>query len=258
MLCSSIALFDIEPKYTMRNLTFLRSFSYTMMLTGFIAVLVGYTSSVAIILQALEVLGLSNTQMGSWLMMLGIGMGITTIALSIYYKTSILTAWSTPGIALLATSLSETPINEAIGVFIFASALMLICGLTGIFSKLISLIPRSIASAMLAGILLQFGLRLFDALEMNLILSITMLITYLFSRRYFPLYAMIIVLIIGIITISLQGKLQFTPIEAPFVAPSFIMPQFSITSLISVGIPFFIVSLVSQNAPAIAILQAND
>lgn len=258
MLCSSIALFDIEPKYTMRNLTFLRSFSYTMMLTGFIAVLVGYTSSVAIILQALEVLGLSNTQMGGWLMMLGIGMGITTIALSVYYKMPILTAWSTPGIALLATSLSETPINEAIGVFIFASALMLICGLTGIFSKLISLIPRSIASAMLAGILLQFGLRLFDALEMNLILSITMLITYLFSRRYFPLYAMIIVLIIGIITISLQGKLQFTPIEAPFVAPSFIMPQFSITSLISVGIPFFIVSLVSQNAPAIAILQAND
>lgn len=242
----------------MRNFTFLKSFSHTMIVTGFVAILVGYTSSVAIILQALEALGLDNVQIGSWLMMLGIGMGITTIGLSLYFRTPLVTAWSTPGIALLATSLSDVSINEAIGIFIFSSALMLVCGITGIFAKLIHIIPKSIASAMLAGILLQFGLGLFDALEVNFILCIIMLLTYLFSRRFFPLYAIIIVLIIGVMVVGLQDSLQFTATESLFVMPSIIMPHFSITSLISIGIPFFVVTLVSQNAPAIAILQANN
>lgn len=242
----------------MRNLPFFRSFSHTMVITGLVAILVGYTSSVAIVLQALEALGLNGSQMGSWLMMLGLGMGVTTIGLSLYFRTPLVTAWSTPGIALLATSLSDVTLNEAIGIFIFSSILMLICGLTGIFAKLINFIPKSIASAMLAGILLQFGLGLFATLEINFTLCAIMLLVYLFARRFFPLYAIILVLITGVAIVALQGNIEFASAETLFIKPSIITPHFSISSLISIGIPFFIVTLVSQNAPAIAILQAND
>lgn len=241
----------------MRNLTFLKSFSHTMMMTGFVAVLVGYASSVAIILQALEMLGLTSTQIGGWLMMLGIGMGITTIALSLYYKTPFLTAWSTPGIALLVTSSMDLTIHEAVGVFMFSALLMFICGITGIFAKLMNYIPRTIASAMLAGILLRFGLNLFGALQINLTLTLLMISAYLLTRRFFPLYAIIAALITGIIIVSLTGDIQFKTQGSILIAPEFILPHFTMTSIVSIGIPFFIVSLASQNAPAIAILQVH-
>lgn len=241
----------------MRNLPFLRPFSHTMILTGFVAVLVGYASSVAIILQALETLGLDISQISHWLMMLGIGMGITTIGLSLYYKTPILTAWSTPGIALLATSLTGITIHEAVGIFIFSSALMFLCGITGLFAKLMSFIPRSIASAMLAGILLKFDINLFISLESNFILCISMLVAYIVTRRLFPLYAIIVTLLVGIIVITFMGEWQNNTMIYHWSLPAFIMPHFSLSAMIGIGIPFFIVSLTSQNAPAIAILQAN-
>ncbi|WP_413483298.1 benzoate/H(+) symporter BenE family transporter [Morganella psychrotolerans] len=241
----------------MSKLTFFRAFSPAMMMTGLVAVLIGYASSVAIILQALDVAGLDAAQTGSWLMMLGIGMGVTTIGLSLWYKMPVLTAWSTPGIALLVTSLSGVTINEAVGVFIFASGLMFLCGITGIFARLMAHIPRTIASAMLAGILLRFGLNAFDALEVNFILCAAMLAAYVLTRRRFPLYAIIATLITGIAVAALRGELHFVQSGAIFTLPSFVMPEFTLTSVVSVGIPFFIVSLASQNAPGIAILQAN-
>lgn len=241
----------------MSKLTFFRTFSPAMMMTGLVAVLVGYASSVAIILQALDVAGLDAAQTGGWLMMLGVGMGVTTIGLSLWYKMPVLTAWSTPGIALLVTSLSGVTINEAVGVFIFASGLMFLCGVTGIFARLMTYIPRALASAMLAGILLRFGLTAFGALNTRFVLCAAMIAAYVVMRRVFPLYAIIAALITGITVAGLSGELHFVRSGNVFALPEFVMPSFTLTSLISVGIPFFIVSLASQNAPGIAILQAG-
>lgn len=101
---------------------------------------------------------------------LGIGMGASGLILSLYYKTPILTAWSTPGAALLAVSLVGIPLNQAIGAFIFCGALLTITGLTGLFEKLCKLVPLSIANAMLAGVLFQFGLGVFKSLEQETLL----------------------------------------------------------------------------------------
>ncbi|CDL86343.1 benzoate/H(+) symporter BenE family transporter [Xenorhabdus cabanillasii] len=236
--------------------SFFRDFSPATLVTGFVAVLVGYASSVAIILQAVTAIGVESSQIGAWLVTLGIGMGISTIALSLYYRTPILTAWSTPGIALLATHFPNTSVNEAIGIFIFASTLMLICGITGLFAKLMNYIPPSIAAAMLAGILLRFGLDAFAMLQSNFWLCGIMLLIYLIFRRYFPLYAIISTLAAGIIICIISGNLNLASENITFSMPKFVMPQFSATTLIGVGIPFFIVTMASQNAPGIATLQA--
>ena len=76
---------------------------------------------------------------------LGLGMGVTSIGLSLYYRTPVVTAWSTPGAALLVTSLPGTSINEAIGVFVFATGLILLCGVTGLFAKMMHYIPQALS-----------------------------------------------------------------------------------------------------------------
>lgn len=148
---------------------------FPAVLAGFVAVLVGYASSAAIIWQAAAAAGASTQQIAGWMTALGLGMGISTLALSWWYKAPVLTAWSTPGAALLATSLHGVTLAETIGVFIFANTLILLCGVTGLFARLMKLIPHSLAAAMLAGVLLQFGLKAFSNLERHIFLCGSML-----------------------------------------------------------------------------------
>ena len=106
-------------------------FSFSHPIAGFIAVLVGYTSSVAIVFQAAHALGATPEQLSSWLLVLGLGMGVTCIGLAWYFKTPVLTAWSTPGAALLVTSVDGITMPEAIGAFLVSSGLIALCGRRG-------------------------------------------------------------------------------------------------------------------------------
>lgn len=176
----------------------LSDLSLSAVVAGFIAVLVGYTSTAAIIFQAAAPAGASPSQIGGWLTMFGLGIGITSLGLSLWYKMPILTAWSTPGAALLVTSLPGIPLAEAIGVFVFAAGLTLLCGVTGIFARLMAHIPQGIAAAMLAGILLPFGLSAFVTLQSQFAMTFTMCLCFLLARRWLPRFAVLIALAAGL------------------------------------------------------------
>lgn len=163
-----------------------QDFSFSSLVAGFIAVLTGYSSAAVIVFQAAEAAGASSSQISSWMWALGISMGLTTLGLSWRYKMPIITAWSTPGAALLVTSLPGLSMPQAIGAFLFSALLITLCGVTGLFARLMHKIPASLAAAMLAGILLQFGLNLFISLEQQLLLPLAMMATYLISKRYLP------------------------------------------------------------------------
>ena len=135
------------------------------LLAGFLAVLIGYASSAAIIWQAAIVAGATTAQISGWMTALGLAMGVSTLTLTLWYRVPVLTAWSTPGAALLVTGLQGLTLNEAIGVFIVTNALIVLCGITGLFARLMRIIPHSLAAAMLAGILLRFGLQAFASLD---------------------------------------------------------------------------------------------
>jgi len=179
-------------------ITFFRDLSLPAVVAGFIAVAVGYTSSVAIIFQAAASAGADGAQVNSWIGALGIGMGISTIALSLYYKAPILTAWSTPGAALLATSSINGDLSQLIAAFMFSAVLIIISGVTGWFEKIMDRIPASLAAAMLAGILVQFGLNVFISMQTELILCLTMFIAYLLLKLTLPNYAVIGALVTGV------------------------------------------------------------
>lgn len=227
------------------------------LISGCIAVLVGYTGSVAIIFQAIDLLGATQAQANSWMLALGLGMGLSGLVLSLRYRMPILTAWSTPGAALLVISLDGIPMGEAIGAFLFCGVLLTITGLTGWFEKLSQFIPDTIASAMLAGILFRFGLGVFSSMEENLPLVAIMCLTYLAGKRWFARYAIPAVLGGGILFCWVTGALN-TDTEFVFsvAQPVFVMPTFSLVALISVGLPLYIVTMTSQNMPGIVALRA--
>ncbi len=189
-------------------------------------------------------------------MALGFGMAITTFGLSLRFKAPVITAWSTPGAALLATSLTDVSMPEAIGAFLFSALLITVFGVTGWFEKVIDRIPLSIAAAMLAGILFQFGVDIFHSMESRFSLVAGMFVVYLLARRLIPRYAIIIVLILGLSICQMQSLIQFNDFQFAFTAPVFIYPEFSLSVLIGVGIPLFVVTMVSQNIPGIAVLRA--
>ncbi|MBE3512563.1 benzoate/H(+) symporter BenE family transporter [Enterobacter cloacae complex sp. I2] len=230
---------------------------FPAVLAGFVAVLVGYASSAAIIWQAAAAAGATPQQIGGWMTALGLGMGISTLALSWWYKAPVLTAWSTPGAALLATSLHGVTLAETIGVFMFANALILLCGVTSLFARLMKLIPHSLAAAMLAGVLLQFGLKAFSNLEGHLFLCGSMLAAWLVAKAVAPRYAIVVTLLVGILAAWAGGDVVTNKMTLSVIMPEFVAPAFTFTSLLSIGLPFFLVTMASQNAPGFATMQAS-
>lgn len=224
---------------------------------GFAAVLVGFASSVAIVLQAANAAGASEAQMVSWIGALGLGMGLTCIGFSWYYRAPVVTAWSTPGAALLATSLSGASLPEAVGAFLFSALLTLLLGISGAFERIMARVPLPIASAMLAGILLQFGLSVFTSLQASPLLVGIMLATYLVGRRWLPRYGIILVLVAGFAASWLLGEIHSEQLDWSLARLQWVMPEFNVPVLLGVGLPLFIVTMTSQNIPGVATLRAS-
>ncbi|MES0266619.1 benzoate/H(+) symporter BenE family transporter [Citrobacter sedlakii] len=237
----------------------MRAFSLPLptLLSGFVAVLIGYASSAAIIWQTAVAAGASAEQIAGWMTALGIAMGVSTLGLSLWYRAPVLTAWSTPGAALLVTGLQGVTLAEAVGVFIVANALIVICGITGLFARMMRIIPHSLAAAMLAGILLRFGLQAFTNLEGHLMLCGSMLLAWLALKRVAPRYAVIAALFTGAVVAWLEGEVVTRTLSVAPVIPTFIAPSFSLAHALGVAVPLFLVTMASQNAPGVATMKAS-
>ena len=223
---------------------------------GFVAVLVGFTSSAVIIFQAAAAGGATPAQTGSWLLALGVGLAVTCIALSWRYRMPIITAWSTPGAALLATSLVGGPMADAIGAFMFCGMLIFLSGVTGWFERIINHIPVPLAAALLAGVLARFGIDAVAALAGQPGLVLAMFAAYLLGRRWLPRYAVILVLLAGVALAALLGLIRTEALAITIAVPQFVMPAFTPSVLLGVGLPLFVVTMASQNVPGVAVLKA--
>ncbi|MGR6778272.1 benzoate/H(+) symporter BenE family transporter [Moritella viscosa] len=224
---------------------------------GFIASLIGFTSSIALIYQAASNLGADLVMISSWVFALGLGMGISSIGLSIYYRTPLLIAWSTPGAALLITSTQGFSINEAVAAFIFSACLITLSGISGLFEKLMNRVPLQIASAMLAGILLSFGIDVFNVMNESPLLVGLMFITYLVCKSLIPRFSMFAILMVGMTSASMQGLFVVPNLEWGVGQLIYIEPEWSLAALINIGLPLFLVTMATQNMPGIAILKAH-
>lgn len=224
---------------------------------GFVAMLTGYTSSLVLMFQAGQNAGLSSAQISSWIWALSIGMGLATIGLTLRYRVPIVIAWSTPGAALLISSLPGVPYSEAIGAFIVCALLITLCGVTGSFERLMRQVPSSLASALLAGVLFRIGIEICNAAEQQTLLVLAMFFSYLLCKRFSPRYAVFAALLVGVLLAGILGQLDFSRFRLELAVPEWTTPSFSLAATISIGIPLFIVAMASQNMPGIAVLRAD-
>ena len=165
-------------------------FSFQALGQGLLVALVGYASSAAILIQGLVAVGASVSQIASALVMIGILMGIVAVALSWLLRMPISIAWSTPGMALLATTGAVAGgFPAAVAAFIAVGVLIMLTGLWSPLGRLVAAIPKSIASAMLAGILLKLCLAPFVALGKVPWLAAAVLVTWLVFMRIARGYA---------------------------------------------------------------------
>ncbi|MFO1319939.1 MAG: benzoate/H(+) symporter BenE family transporter [Burkholderiales bacterium] len=234
-----------------------KDLSLSAVVAGFVTVLVGFTSSAVIVFQAATALHATPGQIASWMWALGLGMGLTCIALSLRYRMPVVTAWSTPGAAMLITGAAGVSLPEATGAFLLSAVLISIAGFTGFFERALNRIPLSLASALLAGILVRFGMDAFVAMKTQFLLAFAMFIAYLGGRRFKPRYAVMVALAVGVAVAAAQGLLRFDTVRLAFAVPEFVRPDFTISSLVGVGLPLFVVTMASQNVPGVAAIRAS-
>lgn len=234
-----------------------RDFSLSAVVAGFVTVLVGFTSSAVIVFQGAHAMGAGPAQIASWMWALGLGMGFTCIGLSLRYRMPVVTAWSTPGAAMLITVPAGISLGEATFAFLVSALLIIVAGFSGWFERAMSRIPVSIASGMLAGVLLRFGLDLFVAMKTQFLLAFAMFGVYLVMRRIKPRYAVIAAFGLGIVIAAVQGLMRWETVSLELANPVWITPQFSWTVLAGVAIPLFVVTMASQNIPGVAVIRAS-
>jgi benzoate membrane transport protein len=237
---------------------FFKDLSLSAFTAGFVAVLVGFTSSVAIVFQAALAFGATPDIIASWMWSLSIGMGLCTLIPSVWLKKPVMVAWSTPGAAVLAAAGAVGGFNmaDAVGAFIVCALLITLVGATGWFERMMGRIPVALASALLAGVLTRFALQGFGAAQTALPLVATMVVTYLLGKRWMPRYAVMLTLLVAIIFVAVGAGFKPVNITFGLTWPVFVMPQFSIAAVVSLTLPLFVVTMASQNVPGVAAIHA--
>ena len=243
---------------------FFRDLSLSAVTAGFVAVLVGFTSSVAIVFQAALAFGATPEMVASWMWALGIGMGLCTVVPSLWLRKPVMVAWSTPGAAVLATAgaagatgaVGGFGMQEAVGAFMVCAVLITLAGWTGWFERVMNRIPAALASALLAGVLARFGLSGFAAAQTALPLVLAMLLAYLAGKRWWPRYAVPLTLVVAIVYVAASAGFTGPPIVFGITLPVFVIPQFTLAATVSLALPLFIVTMASQNLPGVAAIGA--
>jgi benzoate membrane transport protein len=223
---------------------------------GFTAVLVGYTSSVVIVMQAATSAGASPDQIEGWLLALGVVLGLTSIGFSWFYKVPVLTAWSTPGAAYLVSSATQYELPALIGAFMVTGLLIFLTGLVSPLSKAMQRIPSPLATAMLAAILLPFCVQAFEPVMTMPVLFLAMFSAYMLSKRFMPKYVMLILLLTGFIgTILLDGT-EIDSIDLTITQATWIAPSLNLAVILNISLPLYIITMLSQNLPGIAMMRS--
>ncbi|MFI0262322.1 benzoate/H(+) symporter BenE family transporter [Streptomyces sp. NPDC017056] len=235
----------------------LRDASLSAVLAGFVAVVVSYSGPLVIVLAAANAGHLDRAQTSSWVWAISIGSGLTCIALSLRTRMPVITAFSTPGAALLVTSLGAYSYAEAIGAFVVTGAVITLVGLTGVFGRLMRQVPTAVVSAMLAGILFSFGTGVFTSLKTAPWIAGAVLVAYLLGKRWIARYAVLLALAAGVVLSAVTSRLDIHIDHVELAKPVLTTPAFSAGSLIGIAVPMILATLASQNAPGMAVLSAS-
>jgi benzoate membrane transport protein len=227
----------------------------SMLAAAVVAALVGYGSTIALVLAAARAVGASEAETASWVLAVCLVKAAGSAGLSLWARVPVVLAWSTPGAALIAAS-SGITMRQAVGAFVLSGVLVAATGAIGPLGKLVARIPDGIAAGMLAGVLLPFCLKGTGALQAMPVLGLAMLAMFLGVRLMNPALAVLAALVVGGGLAFLGGFAAFPALAWPWPVLTFVAPEMSAHALVGLGLPLYLVTMASQNLPGFAILRA--
>ncbi|MCL6239049.1 benzoate/H(+) symporter BenE family transporter [Acinetobacter sp. ANC 5033] len=234
----------------------LQDFSIPAAFAGFITFLVGISVSAVLVIQSAQMLGANTAEITSWFWALGLGIGLSGLILSWKFKYPVATSWSTAGLALILATANGYSMNAALGAFLVCGLLTATLGFLGIFEKILRYIPQSLTSAMLAGVLLKFGIELFVNLQNEWAFVLGLLAAYVISKRLLPRYSIVITVIIGIMLCPLLLGFQLPALNLELAQPVWVTPEFSISAILGLALPLFVINMASQYLPGLAMIKS--
>ena len=234
----------------------LQDFSVPAVFAGFITFLVGISVSSVLVIQSAQLLGASTAQITSWFWALGLGIGLSGLILSWKFKYPVATSWSTAGLALILATANGYSLYEAIGAFLVCGLLTAILGFSGIFQKVLVHIPQSLTSAMLAGVLLKFGIALFASMQNDWEFILSLLAVYILSKRLSPRYSIVITVIAGVVLCPLFLQFHVSTIQFSLAQPVWMAPEFSWSAIFGLALPLFVINMASQYLPGLAMIKS--
>ena len=234
----------------------LNDFSVPAVFAGFITFLVGISVSAVLVIEAAQTLGANTEQITSWFWALGLAIGLSGLLLSWKFKYPVATSWSTAGLALILATGSGYNLNEAIGAFLVCGLLTAILGFSGVFQKVLSYIPQSLTSAMLAGVLLKFGIALFASMQNEWAFILSLLAAYILSKRFWPRYSIVITVIAGIAMCPIFLNFSMPSIDFGMAKPVWVTPEFSSSAILGLALPLFVINMASQYLPGLAMIKS--
>ncbi|MCL6243105.1 MULTISPECIES: benzoate/H(+) symporter BenE family transporter [Acinetobacter] len=234
----------------------LQDFSIPAAFAGFITFLVGISVSAVLVIQSAQLLGANTAEITSWFWALGLGIGLSGLIMSWKFKYPVATSWSTAGLALILATANGYSMNAALGAFLVCGLLTAVLGFLGIFEKILRYIPQSLTSAMLAGVLLKFGIELFVSLQNEWAFVLGLLAVYVLSKRLLPRYSIVITVIIGIMLCPLLLGFQLPALNLELAQPVWVTPEFSISAILGLALPLFVINMASQYLPGLAMIKS--
>jgi benzoate membrane transport protein len=230
--------------------------SWSALISGLLVVFVSTTGPIAILYQAAAAAKLSTEVTNSWLFAVFMGSGLFGLLLTLRYGMPIIGSWASTTTALLVTGLVDHSFSEVIGAYFGASLLLMVVGYSGAFKRLMQSIPHSTIMAMLAGVLLVFGTRIFTSTRLNPLLGLLMLVVFFLGRTLKWRAPLLASFAVGLLTVIFQSKINIPEFQIEAVTPLWYSPTFSLGSFFTLTIPIFLMVMTTQNAPGLALLKA--
>lgn len=233
---------------------FPRALSLSGALAGFLVVITGYTGPLLLVTAAADAANLSPELTASWILSIAMGNGLMTILQSFYYRQPIIAPWSTAGVALLITTLPTITIGQAVGAYIACAVGVALVGVSGLFGRMMRLVPLPVVSGLLAGILFNFGRGVYAALgqanePVLFIMVSAMIFTFFLMKRFGSRAPTLAVMVVGGVIAAVGGQIQFEGLELTLTRPVFIAPEFDLNIMLTLGVPLMALALTSQYAP---------
>ncbi|NEW05869.1 benzoate transporter [Paenibacillus sp. SYP-B3998] len=226
-------------------------------MSGIMSALLACSGGALLVIHVAESVGLNRSETVTWMFAVYFLGGLLNLVLTIWYKIPFGGAHSITAVAFLTSTAAQYSLSELAGGFIMSGLIITFLGFTGLFNKVLNVIPKPFIDALLAGIILNYVVKIVPAAKdmpfVGLLAFFGFCITFKISKRIPPFIGALVFAIVGLLISYDFPIMQFTK----FVLPHTVLPSFSMGALVSIAIPISILILSNDIAVALAALKNN-